>query len=126
MGASSSAFAQDMVSVADLGRRYGIFYFYASTCAACRVQNPILYSLRRQGLPVMAISQDEGPNPYFPDYKIDGKLGQRLGVPRNITPTLAAFDSLLRQTVILGSGVIEGRVIVEGLLHLLRQSGGAI
>jgi conjugal transfer pilus assembly protein TraF len=122
------AFPQKLVaagdlSLADIGKRYGIFYFFASSCAACKIQSPIMYRLRQQGLPIFAISQDEGPDPFFPDYRIDGGRGERMGVSKSVTPTFVAFDSVTKQTIILGSGVIEEAQLTRAMVEIANTYG---
>lgn len=116
-------FAADELSLATVGQRYGLFYFFASSCAACKIQSPIMYRLRQRGLPIFAISQDEGPDPYFPDYRVDGGRGERMGVKKNVTPTFVAFDSLSKRTIILGSGVIEETELERAMLEIARFYG---
>lgn len=120
---SQRALAAGDLSLAEIGRRYGIFYFFASSCAACKIQSPIMYRLRQQGLPIFAISQDEGPDPFFPDYRIDGGRGDRMGVSKNVTPTFVAFDSVTKQTIILGSGVIEESQLSRAMVEIAKTFG---
>jgi conjugal transfer pilus assembly protein TraF len=119
----SPAFSANGLSLASIGRRYGLFYFFASSCAACKIQSPIMYRLRERGLPIFAISQDEGPDPYFPDYRVDGGRGERMGVKKNVTPTFVAFDSLSKKTIILGSGVIEETHLERAMLEIAKYYG---
>lgn len=48
--------------MASLSQRYGLFYFYSSTCSACRVYSPLIRAMSDQyGLEVLAVSMDGGP-----------------------------------------------------------------
>ncbi len=50
---------------ASLGERYGIFYVYAGSCAACQAFSPLLRGFAdRYGLTVKAVSVDGAPNEY--------------------------------------------------------------
>ena len=52
--------------------RYGVFYFYSSSCSACRTFSPVMRALSdNYGLEVLAVSMDGGPNELFPNYVID-------------------------------------------------------
>jgi conjugal transfer pilus assembly protein TraF len=70
---------RDLV-MAQLSQRYGVFYFYASSCGACDIFSPILKAVSdKYGLSVLAVSMDGGPSAVFPGYMVDSGQYERLG-----------------------------------------------
>jgi len=71
---------RDLV-MAQLSQRYGVFYFYASSCGACDIFSPILKAVSDKfGLAVLAVSMDGGPSPTFSNYVVDSGQYERLGL----------------------------------------------
>jgi conjugal transfer pilus assembly protein TraF len=55
-----------------LSQRYGVFYFFASSCGACDIFSPILKAVSdKYGLSVLAVSMDGGLRRVFPGYMVD-------------------------------------------------------
>ena len=108
--------------------RFGIIYFFAQSCGACKQQGPILRQLSAQtGFQVMAVSEDGGPSEDFPQYRVDSGQRLRMGIQSNATPTLALFDTQSRQAVEIGNGVVPANEILRriGLVaRKLERSGG--
>jgi thiol-disulfide isomerase/thioredoxin len=68
---------RDLV-MASLSQRYGVFYFYASSCGACDIFSPILKAVSdKYGLSVLAVSMDGGPSATFPGYMVDSGQYER-------------------------------------------------
>ena len=113
---------------ARLQDRFGIIYFFAQSCGACKQQGPILRQLSAQtGFQVMAVSEDGGPSEDFPQYRVDSGQRLRMGIQSNATPTLALFDTQTRQAVEISNGVVPADEILRriGLVaRRLERSGG--
>ena len=113
---------------ARLQDRFGIIYFFAQSCGACKQQGPILRQLSAQtGFQVMAVSEDGGPSEDFPQYRVDSGQRIRMGIQGNATPTLALFDTQTRQAVEISNGVMPADEILRriGLVaRKLERSGG--
>lgn len=107
-----------------LGQRYGMFYFFAQSCAACEVFSPILRSVAdSHRINVMAVSTDGGPSRQFPNYVVDSGQRQRMGVPL-ATPALVLFDTVTRKTVPIGFGVMSADEVMERIFTLTNSKPG--
>jgi conjugal transfer pilus assembly protein TraF len=108
-----------------LAQRYGVFYFYASACSACRVFSPIIRSLSDQyGLEVMAVSMDGGPNETFPRYAVDTGQYERMGLTGNQVPALVLFDTQTRRPIPIGYGLMAGDEVMDRIFTLTRTEPG--
>ncbi|TCP66189.1 conjugal transfer protein TraF [Sphingomonas sp. PP-CE-1G-424] len=108
-----------------LGQRYGMFYFFAQSCAACEVFSPILRSVAESHrITVMAVSTDGGPSRQFPNYVVDSGQRQRMGVPL-ATPALVLFDTITRKTVPIGFGVMSADEVMERIFMLTNAKVGS-
>lgn len=112
--------------LANLGQRYGMFYFFAQSCGACEIFAPILRSVAQSHrMAVMAVSMDGGPSRDFPDYVVDSGQRQRMGVPGNATPALVLFDTATRETVPIGFGIMSADEIIERIYMLTNTKVGS-
>ena len=112
-------------ALARLGQRYGMFYFFAQSCAACEVFSPILRSVAdSHRITVMAVSTDGGPSRQFPNYVVDSGQRARMGVPL-ATPALVLFDTVTRTTVPIGFGVMSADEIMERIFLLTNTKPGS-
>ncbi|TVV76982.1 conjugal transfer protein TraF [Sphingomonas solaris] len=108
-----------------LGQRYGMFYFFAQSCAACEVFSPILRSVAdSHRITVMAVSTDGGPSHQFPNYVVDSGQRKRMGVPL-ATPALVLFDTATRKTVPIGFGVMSADEIMDRIFMLTNTKVGS-
>ena len=111
--------------LANLGQRYGMFYFFAQSCAACEVFSPILRSVAdSHRITVMAVSTDGGPSRTFPNYVVDSGQRARMGVPL-ATPALVLFDTMTRKTVPIGFGVMSADEIMDRIFMLTNTKVGS-
>ena len=109
-----------------LSQRYGIFYFYAQSCAACETFAPILKSLAdRSGFNVVAVSMDGGPNRVFPNYVVDAGQHARMGLASKATPALVLYDTATRRPVPIGSGILTADEITERIFVLTQTKVGS-
>jgi conjugal transfer pilus assembly protein TraF len=113
--------------MATLSQRYGVFYFFASSCGACDIFSPILKSVSdKYGLAVLAVSMDGGPSASFPGYIVDSgqyeKLG--LGTDRQV-PALVLFDSVTKQPMPIGYGILSQDEIMDRVFQLTQVKPGS-
>lgn len=108
-----------------IGLRYGVFYFYAQSCAACEIQAPILKSVAdMNGLHVQAVSMDGGPNRVFPDYFVDSGQSARMGLTSRATPSLVLFDTVTKRPIPIGSGLMAADEIMDRIFTLTNVKPG--
>ena len=109
-----------------LGERYGLFYFYAQSCAACDLFAPILRSVADgHRLAVMAVSMDGGPSRDFPNYVVDSGQRARMGVPGSATPALVLFDTVTKRTMPVGFGVLSAEEVMDRIFTLTNTKVGS-
>jgi len=112
--------------MSNLSRRYGLFYFYAQSCAACEIFAPILRSVTdSHRLAVMAVSMDGGPSKDFPNYVVDSGQRARMGVPGNATPALVLFDTVTKRTIPIGFGILSADEIMDRIFMLTNTKVGS-
>lgn len=109
-----------------IGERYGVFYFYAQSCAACEIQAPILKSVAdMNGIHVQAVSMDGGPNRVFPNYLVDSGQGEKMGLTSRATPALILFDTLTKRPIPIGTGLMAADEIAERIFQLTNVKPGS-
>lgn len=113
-------------TMAQLKDRYGVFYFYSGQdCASCDVQAPIISSLRdNYGLTVMGITSDGFAHPLFPQSMADQGQRERMGLPGDINPTVALYDTLAKRSILIGSGILSSDEIVNRIFLLTQTQPG--
>lgn len=110
----------------NLSQRYGLFYFYAQSCGACDIFSPILRSVAdSHQITVMAVSMDGGPSRDFPRYVVDAGQRARMGIGGNETPALVLFDTLTRQTIPVGYGILSADEIMDRIFALTNTKVGS-
>lgn len=109
-----------------IGERYGVFYFYAQSCAACEIQAPILKSVAdMNGIHVQAVSMDGGPNRVFPNYLVDSGQGEKMGLTSRATPALILFDTVTKRPIPIGTGLMAADEIAERIFQLTNVKPGS-
>jgi conjugal transfer pilus assembly protein TraF len=118
--------AQRDAALAAISQRYGVFYFYSSGCAACEVFSPIIRGVSdRFGMTVMAVSIDGGPNAAFPNYLIDTGQFQAMGMAGKQVPALLLFDTLTKQPMPIGYGVMAADDVMDRIFTLTNTEPGS-
>jgi|TARA_R110000868_G_scaffold404902_1_gene683666 conjugal transfer pilus assembly protein TraF len=117
---------RDLV-MAQLSQRYGVFYFYASSCGACDIFSPILKAVSdKYGLSVLAVSMDGGPSAVFPGYMVDSGQYERLGMGTDRqVPALVLFDSVTKQPMPIGYGILSQDEIMDRVFQLTQVAAGS-
>jgi conjugal transfer pilus assembly protein TraF len=112
--------------MAQLAQRYGVFYFYAQSCAVCEIQSPILKSISDSNrFAVVAVSMDGGPNKTFPNYVVDSGQRARMGLPGKGTPALVLFDTLTKRPIQIGTGLMAADEIIDRIFLLTNTKPGS-
>jgi conjugal transfer pilus assembly protein TraF len=112
-------------AMARLSARYGLFYFYSSTCAPCEVMGPIVKGVAdRWRVTVRAISTDGGPSKQFPDYRVETGQRARLGLEPKVTPALVLWDSAAKRAIPIGYGVLSADELQDRIYLLTSKEAG--
>jgi len=113
-------------TMASLSQRYGVFYFYSSSCGACEVFSPILRSLSDQyGMTVLPVSMDGGPNAAFPNYVVNTNQYQQMGLTDGTVPALVLFDTQTKQPIPIGYGVMSADEVMQRIYYLTNIKPGS-
>ena len=109
-----------------ISQRYGMFYFYAQSCAACEIQGPILKSVADTNrIHVQAVSMDGGPNGQFPNYVVDSGQRLRMGLTSRATPALVLYDTATKRPIVIGTGVMAADEIMDRIFTLTETRPGS-
>ena len=108
-------------TLAELGDRYGMFYFFEGDCPQCRAFETALAPFAiKHGLHVLAVSLDGAPSPAFPNAVADTGQAARLGGTGTHLPALALFDAILGHVIPVGFGALAADEL-ERRIHVLTQ-----
>lgn len=109
-----------------LGERYGLFYFFAQSCGACRVMSPIVKAVAdTHHLTVRAISTDGGPSDTFPRYTVETNQRATMGLTAKVTPAVVLFDSATHTAIPIGYGIIAADELMERIFLLTQRKAGS-
>ena len=109
----------------NLGRRYGLFYFFAQSCGACEVMSPIVQSVAGTwSITVRAISTDGGPSRHFPNYTVETTQRSKMGLEPKITPAVVLWDAELRRAIPIGYGVMSADELLDRIYLLTTKEAG--
>jgi len=112
--------------MASISKRYGVFYFYSSACAACEVFGPIMRSVSdRFGLTVMAVSLDGGPSKTFPNFTVDTGQYRAMGMQGGQVPALVLFDTVTKRPMPIGYGVMAADEVMDRIFTLTSVEPGS-
>lgn len=101
---TASAHKRNLQKVKD---RYGFYYFYAGSCAACDIFTPIMKTFTEfHKVSVLAVSMDNAPNYYFEDWQSNNGIAERLGLEKTITPAVIMLDTHTGETIPVSFGVV--------------------
>ena len=112
--------------MASLAARYGVFYFYSSSCAACEVFAPIMRGVAdRFGLTIMAVSMDGGPSAAFPNFLVDTGQYESMGLSGRQVPALVLFDTQTKRPMPIGYGVMAADEVMDRIFTLTNVKPGS-
>lgn len=111
--------------MANLSKRYGLFYFFAQSCGACNVMSPIVRSVTTNwGMTVRAISTDGGPSAQFPDYIVETNQRTKMGLEPKVTPAVVLWDALKGRPIPIGYGVMSADELQDRIYLLTQKEAG--
>ena len=117
--------AERDAAMMQLSQRYGLFYFFAQSCAACEVMSPIVQGVAsRWKITVRAISTDGGPSRHFPGYTVETNQRTRMGLEPKITPAVVLWDALKNQPIPIGYGVMSADELQDRIFLLTSKEAG--
>ena len=99
-----------------LAETHAIVFFARSDCDFCHDQAPVMRAFgTRTGIPILAISLDGKPIPYFPEAKPDNGIAMMAsgGNGIQIVPAIFLVDRKTQQMTPLGTGVIAAEDLAE-------------
>ncbi len=112
--------------IASLSQRYGLFFFYSSSCGACEVFSPIVRSLSdKYHLSVLPVSMDGGPTPAFPRYVVNQGQYEKMGLEGGQVPALVLFDTYLKKPIPIGYGVMAEDEVLQRIFYLTSVKPGS-
>ncbi|MEO0031285.1 MAG: hypothetical protein RIS94_1043 [Pseudomonadota bacterium] len=113
-------------TLAALAARYGVYYFYSSSCGACDVFAPILKSLSDQyALSVLPVSMDGGRSSAFPEFVVNTGQYEKMGLTGSQVPALVLFDTVTHRPVPIGYGVMSADEVMQRIFTLTRVEPGS-
>ena len=111
--------------MANLSQRYGLFYFFAQSCAACEVMSPIIQSVASTyHITIRAISTDGGPSRHFPTYSVETNQRARMGLEPKVTPAVVLWDAATNRAVPIGYGVMSADELQDRIYLLTSKEAG--
>ncbi len=103
--------------IADIVKRYALFYFIDKDCKYCSVEaNELKRMEYTYNITVRVISMDGSTLQQYPNPTLDNGISKKLGV--KVAGELMAFDSNNNKTTILGFGYVHFDQIVQRLQTL--------
>lgn len=106
--------AETARTLEQLNDRYGLFFFFSSSCLYCHQYSPILKAFAdRYGIKVMAVSLDGGSLPEWPDAVLDRGQALRLGLADKPVPATILYDNELKKVAEVGFGLMSQQELEE-------------
>ncbi|MFN8912254.1 MAG: conjugal transfer protein TraF, partial [Alphaproteobacteria bacterium] len=114
--------AQLKVALSELKERYGLFFFYKSTCVFCVKYAPILRAFSDyHGINVVPVSLDAAILPEWPESKIDNGQFIGFGLTGKPVPATLLFDNKTKEIVELGFGLLTMSDLEERMSILINE-----
>lgn len=112
--------------IASLSQRYGLFFFYSSSCGACEVFSPIVRTLSdKYHLSVLPVSMDGGPSSAFPRFVVNQGQYEKMGLEGGQVPALVLFDTYLKKPIPIGYGIMAEDEVLQRLFYLTSVKPGS-
>ena len=112
-------------AVEAISDRYGLFYFFSSSCGACKTFSPILRAFAdAHGLTVRAVSVDGGRSLYFPAATHDRGQMERMGLADAPTPAVVLFDAAANAVRPVAFGIVSADDLAERIYLLTASEVG--
>lgn len=109
-------------SLHKLGSRYGIFFFYSTSCPYCHKYSPILKAFAKTyGLNVMAVSRDGKILHDWPESEVDKGQIAAMGLANTPLPATVLFDNKTQSIIPVGFGILAMSELRERIYQLTRE-----
>ena len=107
----------------DLNIKYGLIFFFRSTCPYCHRYAPILKEVSaRYGVKVLAVSLDRKCLKEFPNCRFD--KGEATTMKIEAVPTTLLFEKKSKSVQIIGTGLLSISELEERIFKLLKVKVG--
>lgn len=105
---------QKISTVRRLNDRYGVYFFYLSSCEYCHIFSKTLRRFAdKHGLSVLPISADGGALPEWENYVVDKGQISKLGI--KVFPTVLLFDTKEKEMINIGTGLISEEELLNNI-----------
>jgi len=112
-------------NMAEISKEWGLFFIFKSDCPYCHRMAPSLKFLSdKYGMTVFPVSVDGAGLPDFPNPRRDNGLTARMGL-KNV-PAVVLGNIKDKRLILLGTGVISMRDIVERIYILTKTKSGEL
>lgn len=114
--------------VKSINDRFGVFFFYLSTCPVCHKYGPILRSFAdRYNITVQAVRLDNGSNlPDWPETWVDSGQWNALGLTGQNVPMTVLFDKKTQEVTKIGVGVMSHNELLNRIFILTETEVGDV
>jgi len=103
--------------MAAIGRTYGLFFIFRSTCPYCHREAPMLKRFaRRYGISVIPISQDGPGLPDYPHPRPDTGISAQLGI--QTVPALLLVNPKRRDIIPIAYGLVSEQELIQRITTL--------
>lgn len=97
--------AQQKINVKSFSDKYGLFFFFKSTCSYCHKFAPILKMFEEDyGVTIIPVSLDGEGLPEYPNPRLNNGIAENLKI--DIVPAVIAVDPKTGETVPISYGLI--------------------
>ena len=103
-----------------ISERFGIVWFYMSTCPYCHQYAPIIKSFtQKYDIYTIAVSIDGGSIDHFPDARLDTGQAEQFGVAGKPVPATVLYDGQTKTIHIIGYGILTHQDLINRIFHIM-------
>lgn len=115
-------------TVKALNDRFGVFFFYLSSCPVCHKYGPILKDFsNRFNITIQAVRLDSGANlPSWPDTWVDAGQWDAMGLTGQQVPMTVLFDKKTKKVTKIGVGVMSHDQLLNRIFILTKTEVGDV
>lgn len=108
----------------EVGKRYGLFFFYTTRCPYCIKYSPIVKVFAEShGISVLPVSLDGGKLPEWPDSVHNNGQLESFGLAGKPVPITVLFDNQNKKLVIVGFGLLTVNELEDRIYELISEIG---
>lgn len=117
--------ASEKNAVQELGKHYGLFFFFRSDCPYCHQFAPILQDFaKRNGLTVIPVSLDGGGLPEYPNPQRNNGQFERLTGKQAVVPAVLAVNPQTQKVVLISYGLVAQDELQQRIYVLTQTEVG--